>query len=172
MSWAELDPLEGPATVAAAGREGMVLLDAGDQALMAAHLKRLDADDRINRFCCVTTDDIIEQYVSGIRYDSDIVLGSLEAGRLVGLVHAAVFDTPEGRVCEIGISVDADRRKAGIGKRMLAASMAVAASRGIRRADVQYMTANRSMAALARSAGGRLQADGSESSAAFLTAPG
>src|SRR5512146_391917 len=147
MSWAELDSPGGSVTVPAVDRDGMVLLDASDQALMAAHLKRLDADDRINRFCCVTTDDIIDQYVGGIRYDSDIVLGTLQAGKLVGLVHAAVFDAAEGRVCEIGISVDADRRKTGIGKRMLAATMAVAAARGIRRADVQYMTANRSMAA-------------------------
>ncbi|HEY0856861.1 MAG TPA: GNAT family N-acetyltransferase [Albitalea sp.] len=145
----------------------MTLLDTSDRALIVAHLNALDMDDRVNRFCCVTTDDLIEQYVNGIRFGQDIVLGTMVEGRVVGFVHAPVFDEGRERVCEIGISVDAGFRKSGIGKRLLQASIATANSLQIRRVYVQYMTSNGPMAALARSAGGRLERDGSESSAVF-----
>ncbi|CAG1018517.1 phosphinothricin acetyltransferase [Burkholderiaceae bacterium] len=145
----------------------VALLGASDRALIVAHLHALDMEDRINRFCCVTTDESIEQYVNGIRFGQDIVLGTLAEGRVVGFVHAPVFDEGRERVCEIGISVDAGFRKTGIGKRMLQASIATANSLQIRRVYVQYMTSNGPMAALARSAGGRLERDGSESSAVF-----
>ena len=146
---------------------GATLLDASDRALIVAHLNALHMEDRINRFCCVTTDDSIEQYVNSIRFGQDIVLGTLVEGRVVGFVHAPVFDEGRERVCEIGISVDAGFRESGIGKRMLQASIATANSLQIRRVYVQYMTSNGPMAALARSAGGRLERDGSESSAVF-----
>lgn len=146
---------------------GVITLDASHRALITAHLKGLDADDRINRFCCVTGDDLIEQYVANIRYEQDIVLGSVVDGRLVGFVHAAVFSDGKERLCEIGISVDAALRKSGIGKRMLQASIDTAHGLQIRRIYVQYMTSNGPMAALARSAGGRLERDGADASAVF-----
>jgi surfactin synthase thioesterase subunit len=70
-------------------------------------------------------------------------------------------------VSEVGVSVDTDLRRKGLGKRLMQAAIAAAKRFNVRRVHVIFRSDNVAMAALTRAMGGRVDRDGMESSAVF-----
>lgn len=141
-------------------------LYAHERPLYADHLRRLPANDRHLRFASShVSDDVIESYVAGITED-DLILAALDGERVLGAVHVAL----NGAVAEIGISVDADHRAAGIGTELLAQAVAFARNRRAEKLYTFCLSENRSMVALARRSGMELRCDSGEAEA-FLDLP-
>ncbi len=147
----------------------LVVLDELHCKAFTAHLLSLDTADRYDRFWSPVNDAFIERYGAGIGGAGHVLVGAMRGHRIVGLAHAALYaDGGSGLAAEIGISIDADARKQGLGKRLLRAALEAAEQRlQASRVHVLFMTTNAPMAALARSLGGRIERDGSESSAVF-----
>ncbi len=146
-------------------------LDSRQRGAVLGHLLNMSEEDRTNRFSAVASDDYIRNYVDGIGFARDIVLGALHSTRLVGMVHGAVYIERGDLVTEIGISVDAGVRKTGLGRRLLMAVMEFAKRFRVVRAYVLFRSDNSAMAALARAIGARIERDGNESSAVFELNP-
>ena len=146
----------------------LVVLDARHRRAFTAHLRSLDTEDRCGRFWSPVNDAFIERYAQGIVGDGHVLVGAMRGRRIVGLAHAALYaDGADGLAAEIGISVDAEARKQGLGKRLLRAAMAAVGRLQAGRVHVLFMTMNSAMAALARSLGGHISRDGVDSSAVF-----
>jgi pimeloyl-ACP methyl ester carboxylesterase/GNAT superfamily N-acetyltransferase len=144
-----------------------MLLDSRHREALTAHLLSLGRDDRADRFTGTVNDDYVRRYVDAIGYTRDILIGALEGRKLVGLAHAAVYLEHGELVSEVGVSVDVGARRHGLGKRLLLAAIDAAKQFNVRRVYVLFRTANKAMAGLTRSVGGRIERDGSESSAVF-----
>lgn len=118
---------------------GLMLIrraDAGWRPALRRHLLALDADDRYGRFGMVAADALIEAYVAGIDFRSDVcVVASDTTGRCCGLIHLALF----AGVAELGLSVQADCRRRGLGQQLLAAALQHARVRGI--TEIHLVTA-------------------------------
>ncbi len=142
-------------------------LDSRHRSLMAQHLLSLSADDRVDRFMAMVSDDYVLRYVNGIGYARDILIGAFHEGALVGLAHAAVYLDQGDLVTEVGVSVQASARRRGLGRLLLVASIDAARRFNVRRVLVLFRATNRAMAALTRSVGGRIERDATESHAVF-----
>jgi ribosomal protein S18 acetylase RimI-like enzyme len=79
------------------------------------------------------------------RDDQAVLVAVDDGGRLAGWIHAADQDLVEAeRRCEIlGLVVDEGRRRAGIGRRLVAEAEAWAMSRGLREMSVRSNLARR-----------------------------
>jgi GNAT superfamily N-acetyltransferase len=142
-------------------------LDSRHRSVMAAHLLSLGADGRVDRFMAMVSDDYVHRYVNGIGCARDILIGAFDEGNLVGLAHAAVYLDGADIVAEVGVSVQADARRRGLGRFLLAASIAAAQRFKVLRVLVMFRPSNRAMTALTRSVGGRIERDAIESHAVF-----
>lgn len=110
--------------------------DASWRPALRRHLLALVADDRYGRFGMVAPDALIDAYVAGIDFRSDVcVVASDASGRCCGLIHLALFDG----VAELGLSVQADCRCRGLGQQLLAAALQHARFRGV--AEIHLATA-------------------------------
>lgn len=98
------------------------VLQAADTARIEEHLLRLAPADRSLRFAAgVVADETIRRYVAGIRFGTDAVLGALDtAGEVVGFAHGCVYTVGKRARVEVAFSVDADRRRNGIGSALMA----------------------------------------------------
>ena len=104
---------------------------------------------------------------TGIGYARDVLIGALQGRRLVALAHAAVYLESGELVSEVGVSVDKDLRRNGLGKRLLHAAIAAAKRFNVRRVHVIFRSDNVAMTALTRAMGARIDRQGTESSAVF-----
>jgi GNAT superfamily N-acetyltransferase len=138
---------------------------------MTDHLLALNPHDRGRRFLGVVNDGFVQRYIDGIDHARDIVLGAFHEARLVGLAHVALAEQDAAVSAEIGISVQADMRRHGWGKRLMVEALASAAHRCASCVHVLFHAENRAMSALARSLGGRVTRQGIESTAVFDTSP-
>ena len=146
----------------------LVVLDARHRRAFTAHLRSLDTEDRCGRFWSPVNDAYIERYAQGLVGDGHVLVGAMRGRRIVGLAHAALYaDGADGLAAEIGISVDVDARKQGLGRRLMRAAIEAVARRRAGRVHVLFNAANTAMAALARSLGGRIVRDGVDSSVVF-----
>jgi pimeloyl-ACP methyl ester carboxylesterase/GNAT superfamily N-acetyltransferase len=145
--------------------EHAVPVDSCRRDAILEHLLRLSADDRLNRFLSLASDSHVSTYVSGICFAHDIVLGAKRDSRFVGLAHGAVFVERGDLATEIGISVDQDVRRCGLGKRLLLAALEVARRLGVVRAHAIFRSDNIATVRLARNMGARVERNAGESSA-------
>lgn len=101
----------------------IVALTARDAPAIAAHLLRLDAEDRSFRFAAgVVSDATIEAYVARIPFERDALLGVVDAGgRVLALGHGCAYDVAGRLRIEAAFSVDADLRRQGLCRQLLAA---------------------------------------------------
>ena len=152
--------------------ELLIALDSRHRAAVTAHLLALGPRDRADRFTVAADDAYVKRYADGIGYARDILLGVLRGRKLVGVAHAAVHVERGELVTEVGVSVDADARKLGIGRQLLLGAMDAARRFEVCRVDVLFRSGNRAMAALTRSIGGRVERDGADSAAVFETGAG
>ena len=147
--------------------EALIKLDSTHREQLAAHLLALNRDDRADRFIGIVSDDYVQRYVDGIGYARDVLIGALQGRRLVALAHAAVYLESGELVSEVGVSVDKDLRRKGLGKRLLHAAIAAAKRFNVRRVHVIFRSDNMAMTALTRAMGARIDRQGTESSAVF-----
>lgn len=145
--------------------ELLAQLDSRHRPGVIAHLLQLDADDRLNRFSALASDEYVRSYASGIAFARDIVLGAMRGSPLAGVAHGSVFIERGDLVVEVGVSVDAEDRRSGLGKRLMCAVMERAKRCNVVRAYALFRSDNTAMAALERSLGARIVRDGNESSA-------
>ena len=160
MSWSKHNATEHASPVDES-RRGAVL----------EHLLRLSADDRLNRFLSLADDSQVSNYVRGICFAHDIVLGAGWDARIVGLPHGALFMDRGDMATEIGISVDEDARRCGIGKRLLLAALELTRRLGVVRAHAIFRADNVAVVRMARDLGARVERNGSESSTVFQLNP-
>ena len=146
-------------------------LGANQGEAISAHLLALSAQDRADRFNGSVNDEHVRRYVQDMLTGPGVVIGALQGERVIGLVHAAIYQADGHSAAEIGVSVASDMRRHGLGKRLLAAAGAALAPLGLRRAALMFRSGNPSIAALVRSAGGRVQREGSEAQATVEFAP-
>ncbi len=149
----------------------LVVLGERHRAACTAHLLSLDPGDRNDRFWCAADDGYIRRYAAGLGAPGHILVGAMQGRRVVGLAHVAPYPEGGGLAAEIGISVDADARKRGLGRRLLRAALEAAGRARPGCVHVLFRTMNSAMAALARSLGGQLGHDGAEAFAVFEPPP-
>jgi GNAT superfamily N-acetyltransferase len=153
----------------------LVSLGAGERSAITEHLLGLGDDDRCDRFMAAANDAAMADYVQGIGFARDILIGARGAGpggtRLLGLAHASIGLEHGEVVGEVGISVDRSERRQGLGRELFMAVMAAARRCGVTRVEVIFRSANAGMAGLTRALGGVVVRDGAESRAAFAIHP-
>ncbi len=91
-------------------------------------------------------DAAIAEYVSGLDFDRDLVLGYREHGKLVALVHMGALRT--AGETELGISVAHSRRGRGLGMRLTSEAFRLVGERGFTHVHVYYMDENLAMRAI------------------------
>lgn len=136
---------------------------------IAAHLLQLDASDRYLRFGGVASDAMIQQYVQGLRFAHDDIVGVFNRRlQLVALAHLAYGAQPAPDVAEYGVSVSTHLRGLGYGKRLFAHALLLARNRGVRTLVIHALAENQAMLAIARQAGAVLDRQGTDTEATLL----
>jgi pimeloyl-ACP methyl ester carboxylesterase len=149
----------------------LIKLGSRHRGAIVAHLSGLSAEDRYDRFIGVANADYVQRYVHGVGFARDILLGAVYEHRLVGLVHLAV-DLDNGEpVAEVGLSVDRDKRRLGLGRLLLQSALVEAKRMGMVRVDMMFRGCNAALSALSARVGGRVGARGRETVAMFDTNP-
>jgi len=137
---------------------------------IAEHLLSLTPRDRYLRFGYAASDEQIHLYAQGIDFQRDEVLGIFNRRlQLVALAHLAYGQTLPGgggrTMAEFGVSVLAQARGRGLGRRLFDAAALHARNRGIDTMFIHALSENRPMLRIAASAGAAVERDGSESEA-------
>jgi GNAT superfamily N-acetyltransferase len=147
-----------------------------DAAAIVEHFRTLDPADRRMRFCATLNDGAIERHVTGIWERRSLVLAAFDGPLWQGPFHRAApiralaelaLDASEA---ELGISVDAELRRRGIGVRLVETAGNLLAARGIRRIRACTLPDNRAFVALAQGCGATLESGPGEIEAVFDTA--
>ena len=139
------------------------------------HLLTLEPRDRYLRFGYPASDEQIRKYALGIDFGRDEVLGIFNRRlQLIALAHLAYGAPPLGEpsrtMAEFGVSVLAQSRGRGLGRRLFDAAALHARNRGIDTLFIHALSENRPMLRIAAAAGALVERDGGES-AAWLRLP-
>ena len=137
-----------------------------------SHLLSLKPEDRYLRFGYPATDEQIERYVTGLRFDRDEVFGVFNRRlALVAMAHLAYSVDPQWATCaEFGVSVSSHQRGKGLGARLFQHAVMHARNQGVSLLFIHALSENVAMLKIARHAGAQVQRDGSESEA-YLSLP-
>ncbi|MBL8276909.1 MAG: GNAT family N-acetyltransferase [Pelomonas sp.] len=139
------------------------------------HLLALEPEDRYLRFGYPASDEQIRKYALSIDFARDEVLGIFNRRLyLIALAHVAygqpVPGEPQRTMAEFGVSVLAQSRSRGLGRRLFDAAGLHARNRGIDTLFIHALSENRPMLRIAAAAGATVERDGGES-AAWLRLP-
>jgi GNAT superfamily N-acetyltransferase len=141
------------------------------QPAIEAHLLGLSEHDRYLRFGVYASDTLVRQYVSGLRFERDDIVGVFNRKlELVAAAHLAIDPASVEGVAEYGISVSAHLRGMGYGKRLFAHAVLMARNRGLRALKIHALTENTAMLQIARQAGATVVREGGDAHAT-LTLP-
>ncbi len=132
------------------------------------HLQALGHDDRYLRFGYLASDEQIGRYVDGLDFERDELFGVFNRQLdLIAAAHlaveSAVDDAPAA--AEFGISVSANSRRNGIGKRLFEHAQMRARLKGISILHIHALAENQPMLRLLHSAGARIERLGSDAEA-------
>lgn len=134
-----------------------------------AHLLALPAEDRYLRFGYAASDGQIGQYVDSLDFERDEVLGIFNRRlRLLAMAHLARLGPEPGQAeprAEFGVSVAANARGRGYGRRLFELAVLHARNRGVRTLVIHALSENTAMLRIARSAGALVEREGSEAQA-------
>ncbi len=157
-----------PTPLPCPGHAGLGFREArpGDEAAILAHLARLSPADRHRRFCAGVSDGQLAVHVEGLRRRNGFTVVALDgplfdgpflrAGPVRAVIEIVVFDGE----AEFGLSVDGDRRRAGVATYLILTAARLLALRGIGRMVAETLPQNRAMLGLGRSLGAGI--DGSD----------
>ena len=128
------------------------------------HLLALSPRDRYLRFGYPARDPQIEKYVTGLDFARDEVLGIFNRRlHLIALAHLAyglpMPGEPQRTMAEFGVSVLAQSRSRGLGRRLFDAAALHARNRGIDTLFIHALSENAPMLAIARKAGAKVERD-------------
>lgn len=169
-----------PASTGTPGEEGENLagwawipirsLGARHRARIHEHLLSLSALDRHLRFGYAASDAQIGRYVDSIDFDRDEVFGIFDRRlTLIALAHLAYTNVlrrdGEQTVAEFGVSVLANTRGRGFGRRLFDHAALHARNRGVDTLFIYALSENAPMLRLARSAGATVERSGADSEA-------
>ena len=134
---------------------------------IAAHLLKLEPADRYLRFGYAASDEQIHQYVGGLNFARDDILGIHDRRlQLVAMAHLAYsVDRNLAACAEFGVSVLASARGRGFGARLFEHAALHARNRGIETLFIHALSENAPMLKIARKAGATLERDGGETQA-------
>jgi GNAT superfamily N-acetyltransferase len=172
---AVVDVVHIPQAGAAHGKSGWIpirSLSPRHRPRILAHLQSLTPEDRYLRFGYPATDEQIQRYVAGLNFDRDEIFGVFNRRlALVAMAHLAFSVDPQWATCaEFGVSVASHQRGKGLGVRLFNHAVMHARNQGVSLLFIHALSENVAMLKIARSAGAKVQRDGSESDA-YLSLP-
>ncbi|HSB21852.1 MAG TPA: GNAT family N-acetyltransferase [Burkholderiaceae bacterium] len=136
---------------------------------VADHLLALPEHDRYLRFGHAASDEQIRRYVETLNFERDELLGIFNRRlRLLAMAHLAYPPEDElaaGASAEFGVSVAANARGRGYGKRLFDLAVLHARNRGVRTLLIHALSENAPMLRIARHAGAVVERDGAEAQA-------
>lgn len=136
---------------------------------IARHLLGLSEQDRYLRFGHAASDEQVQRYVEHLDFDRDELLGIFNRRlRLLAMAHLAYAPDDDSRnatSAEFGVSVAANARGRGYGKRLFDLAALHARNRGVQTLLIHALSENAPMLRIARQAGAEVVRDGSESQA-------
>ena len=143
------------------------------RARIACHLKALDAHDRYYRFGFTAKDEQIDRYVAALDFERDEIFGIYNRHlQLIAMAHLAYSNAEPLKACaEFGVSVQAQARGRGFGKRLFERAMMHARNQGVRMMYLHVLSENAVMLKIARHAGATVERDGAESEAHLRLPP-
>ena len=140
-------------------------LEETDRWRLRQHFKSLDANDRHLRFGLALSDVAIDHFIDLINFDTDALFGVNGNGfTLVALVHVA----PVGDGAELGLSVDPEFRRQGVGGALFARAIDWARRRRLHTIYMHCLRENQAIMHLATSHGMTLTSAGPDSNAVLL----
>jgi GNAT superfamily N-acetyltransferase len=147
-------------------------LGANQRARVVTHLLALNAQDRYLRFGYAVQDDQIRHYVAGLNFNQDEIFGIFDRKlSLLAVAHLAYGHRNKPDACaEFGVSVLERARGRGYGKRLFDRAAMHAANQGVQTMFIHALSENAAMLSIARTAGARVQREGTESEA-YLQLP-
>ncbi len=141
----DLDLTQEPGTPRAFSAEGSIRrLWPVESRLFAAHLLRLDAEDRLLRFQGYRNDEAVDAYVESLDWFGGVVIAYFVAGEVRAAAHLS-WTRGLVRTGEIGLSVEAPFRRRGVGTALLRRAMTVARNRFVSDVELLCMPENAAM---------------------------
>jgi GNAT superfamily N-acetyltransferase len=140
-----------------------------DRDSLLAHFVLLEAEDRRLRFGLSVSDEHIERYVGGIDFEVAHMYGvRASPNEWLGIGHFNI--DPNGGPAELGLSVLPAARGRGLGSAIFRSAVAQASRLGATRLYMHFLTTNKAILSIARSAGMSIESGGGESDA-YLIVP-
>ena len=138
---------------------------------LAAHLLRLDANDRRKRFGRPVADARIEHYVAGIDWSRAGVIGYFDDGAVRASAQVAwpLLSWLDG--AEVGLTVEARWRNRGLGGELMRRGVTMARNLGLENLHLFALADNEPIKHLARKAGFALSRTGTEVEGRLKLAP-
>ena len=136
------------------------------------HLLALSEHDRYLRFGYTATDEHIQRYVAGLKFERDEIYGIFNIElQIIAMAHLALMKDA-GRVfsSEFGVSVSAHARGRGYGARLFERAVIHARNEKVYQMYIHALSENAPMIRIARKGGAKIERDGSETEA-FLSLP-
>lgn len=167
-----------PISVPCAGHAGLGFREArpGDGAQILDHLRALSPEDRHLRFCGGISEAALAAHAAALpdlpgfaitAHDGPLWDGPFHRpGPIRALAELAVTDT----AAEIGISVDASRRRTGVGTYMVQTAARLLALRGVEEITALTLARNTAMIRLGRGCGAWIEQDGPDVRITFSAA--
>lgn len=164
-----------PVPMPCPGHAGLGFREAGasDEPEIMAHFRGLTPSDRRMRFMATLNGEALERYVAGMWDREALVLAAFDgplwsgpigqAGPVRGLAELAL-DKDEA---ELAISVEDGLRRRGVGTYLLQTAARLVKPRGVTRIRACTLPENASFLALARNAGGTVEAGDGEVAVSF-----
>ena len=143
-------------------------LNDDDRAGLLRHYLALAPEDRRLRFGLQVTDDFIGSFVERVDFDRDVVFGVCSGtGSWLGIGHLV----PGNGAAELGLSVLPEARGKGLGAAIFRFAVAHAARNGVRRLFMHFLTRNKAILSIARSARMQIESEAGESDAHLVVPP-
>lgn len=170
---ADIAPTQEPAAPRAFRVEGCIRRSwPVERRLLTAHLLRLDAEDRHLRFQGYMNDEAVDAYVESLDWFGGVVIAYFVDGEVRAAAHLAWTSGLFVRTGEIGLSVEAEFRRRGVGTALLRRAMTIARNRFVSDVELLCMPENTAMRRVAAHLGLKWKvASGQAESAAHLRWP-
>ena len=138
------------------GRGTIRTLTAREMPLLRAHLLRLDAESRRDRFNGAIDEKFIESYAERCLADGTVVIAYVEDEQVLAAAELHQPDTSYDGLPEIAFSVEHNVRRKGLGSILFRRLITEAEGRGYERLRITTGYSNEAMRALAQKFGARL----------------
>ena len=139
-----------------------------DRPRLHEHFRRLSAEDRYLRFGLPRDDASLAEYVDGIDFGRDFVLGIGGPGfSLAAVAHVGLIS----RIAEVGLSVLPGFRRQNLASLALQRAARHASVRGAVQLWIHFLRENRAILAVARKCGMRIELQGAEGDAYLALSP-